>query len=249
MNRLAGKVVIITGAAMGQGAAEAKMYAQEGASIVATDMQEALLQEVVGEITSAGGKAIAVKHDVASDADWKNVVEKAVQAFGKVDVLVNNAGVSTDKKLDQFDLEHWNKVLNINLTGCIVGMKYVVPEMKKVGGGSIIHISSIAGLVALNYTNAYTASKGALRALAKASAVELAPDNIRVNSVHPGIIVTPMIQEALDQGAQQMFEMGTPLPRLGKPEDIAYGVLFLASDESSFVTGTEMVIDGGWTAQ
>lgn len=249
MNRLAGKVVIITGAAMGQGAAEAKMFAQEGASIVATDMQEAKLQEVVGEITSAGGKAIAVKHDVASDSDWKNVVEKAVQAFGKVDVLVNNAGVSTDKKLDQFDLEHWNKVLNINLTGCIIGMKYVVPEMKKVGGGSIIHISSIAGLVALNYTNAYTASKGALRSLAKASAVELAPDNIRVNSVHPGIIVTPMIQEALDQGAQQMFEMGTPLPRLGRPEDIAYGVLFLASDESGFVTGTEMMIDGGWTAQ
>ncbi|MGG4498881.1 SDR family NAD(P)-dependent oxidoreductase [Brevibacillus reuszeri] len=249
MNRLAGKVVIITGAAMGQGAAEAKMFAQEGARIVATDMQEVKLQEVVQEITNAGGKAIAVKHDVASDADWQNVVEKAVQAFGKVDVLVNNAGVSTDKKLDQFELEHWNKVLNINLTGCVLGMKYVVPEMKKVGGGSIIHISSIAGLVALKYTNAYTASKGALRALAKASAVELAHDNIRVNSVHPGIIVTPMIQKALDQGAQQIFEMGTPLPRLGKPEDIAYGVLFLASDESSFVTGTEIVIDGGWTAR
>ncbi|MDH6351769.1 SDR family oxidoreductase [Brevibacillus sp. FSL K6-0770] len=177
------------------------------------------------------------------------VVEKAVATFGKVDVLVNNAGVSTDQKLEQFDVEQWNKVMSINLTGCMLGMKYAVPEMKKAGGGSVIHISSIAGLVALNYTNAYTAAKGALRSLAKASAVELAPDNIRVNSVHPGIIVTPMIQETLDHGAGQMFERGTPLPRLGKPEDIAYGVLYLASDESSFVTGTELVIDGGWTAR
>ncbi|MGG3024660.1 SDR family NAD(P)-dependent oxidoreductase, partial [Brevibacillus parabrevis] len=143
------------------------------------------------------------------------VVEKAVATFGKVDVLVNNAGVSTDQKLEQFDVEQWNKVMSINLTGCMLGMKYAVPEMKKAGGGSVIHISSIAGLVALNYTNAYTAAKGALRSLAKASAVELVPDNIRVNSVHPGIIVTPMIQEALDHGAGQMFERGTPLPRLG----------------------------------
>ncbi|WP_068777563.1 SDR family NAD(P)-dependent oxidoreductase [Paenibacillus sp. FJAT-26967] len=249
MGRLEDKVVIITGAAMGQGAAEAKLFAKEGAKVVATDLQEAQLDQVVQEITRQGGQAIAVKHNVASEEDWKNVAAQAVKHFGKIDVLVNNAGVSTDTTLDTFTIEEWNKVLSINLTGCIVGMKYVVPEMKKAGGGSVIHISSIAGIVALNYTNAYTAAKGALRSLAKASAIELAPHKIRVNSVHPGIIVTPMIQEALDNGAGQMFEMGTPLPRLGQPEDIAYGVLYLASDEASFVTGTELIIDGGWTAR
>ncbi|MVP01467.1 glucose 1-dehydrogenase [Paenibacillus lutrae] len=249
MGRLQDKVVIITGAAMGQGAAEAKLFAREGAKVVATDLQEAQLEQVVQEIISQGGQAIAVKHNVASEDDWKNVAAQAAEHFGKIDVLVNNAGVSTDSTLETFTVEEWNKVLSINLTGCIVGMKYVVPEMKKAGGGSVIHISSIAGIVALNYTNAYTAAKGALRSLAKASAIELAPHKIRVNSVHPGIIVTPMIQEALDNGAGQMFEMGTPLPRLGQPEDIAYGVLYLASDESSFVTGTELIIDGGWTAR
>lgn len=247
--RLDGKVVIITGAAMGQGAAEARLFAEEGARVVATDLQAGPLEALVAEIKQAGGEAIAVHHNVTSEDDWKLVLDKAVESFGKVDVLVNNAGVSTDAGLSQFTLEEWNKVLNINLTGCVLGMKYVLPEMKKAGGGSIINISSIAGIVALNYTNGYTASKGALRALSKAAAVELAKDSIRVNSVHPGIIETPMIQQALDAGARQMFEAGTPLPRLGKPEDIAYGVMYLASDESSFVTGTELIIDGGWTAR
>jgi len=249
MGRLQDKVVIITGAAMGQGETEAKLFAAEGAKVVATDLQEEQLNRVVDEIRGAGGQALGLKHNVASEEDWKRVVEKAVEQFGKVDVLVNNAGISTDSTLDTFTMENWDKVISINLTGCVIGMKYVVPEMRKAGGGSIVNISSIAGIVALNFTNGYTAAKGALRSLSKASAVELAPDKIRVNSVHPGIIVTPMIQEALDQGAGHMFEAGTPLPRLGKPEDIAYGVLYLASDESSFVTGTELIIDGGWTAR
>ncbi|MFS0836698.1 glucose 1-dehydrogenase [Paenibacillus sp. 1P03SA] len=249
MGRLQDKVVIITGAAMGQGETEAKLFAAEGAKVVATDLQEEQLNRVVEEIRAAGGQALGLKHNVASEDDWKRVVEKAVEQFGKVDVLVNNAGISTDSTLDTFTMENWDKVMSINLTGCVIGMKYVVPEMRKAGGGSIVNISSIAGIVALNFTNGYTAAKGALRSLSKASAVELAPDKIRVNSVHPGIIVTPMIQEALDQGAGHMFEAGTPLPRLGKPEDIAYGVLYLASDESSFVTGTELIIDGGWTAR
>ncbi|MBV6715994.1 glucose 1-dehydrogenase [Paenibacillus chitinolyticus] len=249
MGRLEDKVVIITGAAMGQGETEAKLFAAEGARVVATDLQEEPLNRVVDEIRRAGGQAIGLKHNVASEEDWKRVVRKAVEQFGKVDVLVNNAGISTDSTLDTFTIENWDKVMSINLTGCVIGMKYAVPEMRKTGGGSIVNISSIAGIVALNFTNGYTAAKGALRSLSKASAVELAPDKIRVNSVHPGIIVTPMIQEALDQGAGHMFEAGTPLPRLGKPEDIAYGVLYLASDESSFVTGTELIIDGGWTAR
>ncbi|EGL16434.1 MULTISPECIES: glucose 1-dehydrogenase [unclassified Paenibacillus] len=249
MGRLEDKVVIITGAAMGQGETEAKLFAAEGARVVATDLQEEPLNRGVDEIRRAGGQAIGLKHNVASEEDWKRVVRKAVEQFGKVDVLVNNAGISTDSTLDTFTIENWDKVMSINLTGCVIGMKYAVPEMRKAGGGSIVNISSIAGIVALNFTNGYTAAKGALRSLSKASAVELAPDKIRVNSVHPGIIVTPMIQEALDQGAGHMFEAGTPLPRLGKPEDIAYGVLYLASDESSFVTGTELIIDGGWTAR
>lgn len=249
MGRLQDKVVIITGAAMGQGETEARLFAAEGAKVVATDLQEEQLNRVVDEIRRGGGQAIGLKHNVASEDDWKRVVETAVEQFGKVDVLVNNAGISTDSTLDTFTIENWDKVISINLTGCVIGMKYVVPEMRKAGGGSIVNISSIAGIVALNFTNGYTAAKGALRSLSKASAVELAPDKIRVNSVHPGIIVTPMIQEALDQGAGHMFEAGTPLPRLGKPEDIAYGVLYLASDESSFVTGTELIIDGGWTAR
>ncbi|WP_409346701.1 glucose 1-dehydrogenase [Paenibacillus sp. MBLB4367] len=249
MGRLHDKVAIITGAAMGQGEAEARLFAREGAKVVATDMQTDQLERVVAEINAGGGQAIAVKHNVASDDDWKRVVEEAVAAFGKVEVLVNNAGISTDATLSTFTIENWSKVLDINLTGCVIGMKYVVPEMKKAGGGSIVNISSIAGIVALNYTNGYTASKGALRAISKASAVELAQDRIRVNSVHPGIIVTPMIREAMESGAEQMFQAGTPIPRLGKPDDIAYGVLYLASDESSFVTGTELIIDGGWTAR
>lgn len=249
MGRLSGKVAVITGAAMGQGETEAKLFAKEGAKVVATDLREAELQKVVDEIIGSGGQAIAIKHNVASDDDWRRVIDKAVEAFGKVDVLVNNAGISSDMNLENFDIDEWNKVLNVNLTGCMLEMKYVVPEMKKVGAGSIINISSIAGIVALNYTNGYTAAKGALQALSKASAIELAQDSIRVNSVHPGIIVTPMLQEAMESGAQQMFEAGTPLPRLGKPEDIAYGVLYLASDESAFVTGTELIIDGGWTAK
>jgi NAD(P)-dependent dehydrogenase (short-subunit alcohol dehydrogenase family) len=249
VGRLTGKVAIITGAAMGQGEIEARLFAKEGAKVVATDLQVAQLDRVINEINNSGGQAIGLKHNAASDEDWIKVVETAVETFGKVDILINNAGISTDRTLETFSIEDWNKVLSVNLTGCVIGMKYVVPEMKKSGGGAIINISSIAGIVGLNYTNGYTASKGALRALSKAAALELAKDNIRVNSVHPGIIVTPMIQDALESGAQEMFEMGTPLPRLGKPEDIAYGVLYLASDESSFVTGTELIIDGGWTAR
>ncbi|MFC4618501.1 SDR family NAD(P)-dependent oxidoreductase [Camelliibacillus cellulosilyticus] len=248
MGRLNGKVAIITGAAMGQGAAEAKLFATEGAKVVATDLQEDVLKQVVADINNNGGEAIAIKHNVADEHEWKSVVQTAVDTFGKIDILVNNAGVSEPKTLLNITMEQWQKVMDINLTGCVLGMKYVIPEIQKAQGGSVINISSIGGIVGMAGTSPYTAAKGALRSLSKAAAVEFAKDNVRVNSVHPGIIVTPMIEEHFDEQAKQYYTSFTQLPRLGNPEDIAYGVLYLASDESSFMTGSELVIDGGWTA-
>ncbi|MBM7587855.1 NAD(P)-dependent dehydrogenase (short-subunit alcohol dehydrogenase family) [Bacillus pakistanensis] len=248
MGRLNGKVAIITGAAMGQGAAEAVLFAKEGAKVVATDIQKEALTKVVDEIKANGGDAIALKHNVASEEEWISVVEKAVETYGKVDVLVNNAGVSEPKTLLNITMEQWNRVMDINLTGCVLGMKYTIPEMQKAGGGSVINISSIGGLVGMAGTSPYTAAKGAIRSLSKAGAVEYAKQNVRVNSVHPGIIMTPMVEEHLDEQTKQYFSAYTQLPRYGQPDDIAYGVLYLASDESSFMTGSEMVIDGGWTA-
>ncbi|MGF9820101.1 glucose 1-dehydrogenase [Brevibacillus agri] len=250
MQRLKGKVAIITGAAGGLGAAQAKLFTQEGAKIVATDLREEELDNVVKEINKNGGEAISCRHDVAVEEDWLHVVKKSISEFGKIDVLVNNAGIGTDSGLDDFTIERWDRVMNVNLTGCVMGMKHTVPVMKKAGGGSIINISSISGIVAVNNTNAYTASKGAVRSISKAAAIELAKYSIRVNSVHPGIITTPMSENAMaNDQAKSWFQFMTPLPRLGKPEDVAYGVVYLASDESSFVTGTELVIDGGWIAR
>ncbi|MEW9676762.1 glucose 1-dehydrogenase [Lentibacillus sp. L22] len=248
MGRLDGKVAIITGAANGQGATEAALFAKEGAKVVATDLEIEALQEVVDQIRANNGEAIAIQHNVASEEEWKSVVAKGIEAFGKIDVLVNNAGVSEPRTLLDISMDQWQKVMDIDLTGCVLGMKNTIPEMQKAGGGSVINISSIGGLVGMAGTSPYTAAKGALRSLSKAAAVEYAKQNVRVNSVHPGIVVTPMIEEHFDEQAKQYYESLTQLPRLGKPEDIAYGVLYLASDESSFMTGSEMVIDGGWTA-
>ncbi|WP_269410021.1 SDR family NAD(P)-dependent oxidoreductase [Lentibacillus daqui] len=248
MGRLDGKVAIITGAANGQGATEAALFAKEGAKVVATDLEIEALQEVVDQIRANNGESIAIQHNVASEEEWKSVVAKVIEAFGKIDVLVNNAGVSEPRTLLDISMDQWQKVMDIDLTGCVLGMKYTIPEMQKAGGGSVINISSIGGLVGMAGTSPYTAAKGALRSLSKAAAVEYAKQNVRVNSVHPGIVVTPMIEEYFDEQVKQYYESLTQLPRLGKPEDIAYGVLYLASDESSFMTGSEMVIDGGWTA-
>jgi NAD(P)-dependent dehydrogenase (short-subunit alcohol dehydrogenase family) len=249
MGRLAGKVAIITGAAMGQGEAEARLFASEGAKVVLTDVQESLVQKVADSIIESGGQALALKHDVSNEQDWQRVIAKTVEHFGTINVLVNNAGIATNNTLENQTIDEWNRVMSINSTSVFLGMKYAVPEMRKAGGGSIINISSIAGIVGMG-TSAYSASKGAIRVLTKAAAIEYAKDNIRVNSVHPGIIVTPMTKDLINhEETRKSFEAATPLPRLGKPEDIAYGVLYLASDESSFVTGIELVIDGGYIAQ
>lgn len=247
MGRLSGKVAIITGAALGMGAAEAKLFAQEGAKVVGTDIKDDELQQVIREISESGGEAIGFKHNVASEEEWKQIVQETVNRFGKVDILVNNAGISSTKTIANIEMSEWNRVMDINLSGCVLGMKYVFPEMQKVGAGSVINISSIGGIVGMAGSSPYTAAKGALRALSKSAAVEYAKQNIRVNSVHPGIIVTPMTEPSM-KDAMPYYKTFTQLPYFGKPEDVAYGVLFLASDESRFMTGSELVIDGGWTA-
>ncbi|GAA0349261.1 glucose 1-dehydrogenase [Oceanobacillus sp. FSL W7-1281] len=247
MGRLTGKVAIITGAANGMGASEAKLFAQEGAKVIATDINDNVLQEVINEIKENGGDAIGLKHNVTSEDEWKQVIQEAVTHYGKIDVLVNNAGVSSPKTIAQMEMDEWNKVMDINLNGCVIGMKYVIPEMQKAGGGSLINISSIGGIVGMAGSSPYTAAKGALRSLSKSAAVEYGKDKIRVNSVHPGIIETPMTADSFAD-ATPYYQTFTQLPYFGNPEDVAYGVLFLASDESRFMTGAELVIDGGWTA-
>ncbi|MED3574193.1 glucose 1-dehydrogenase [Cytobacillus praedii] len=249
MGRLNDKVAIITGAASGQGAVEARLFAKEGAKVVATDINEEALQTIIEEIKTAGGQAIAIKHNVVIEEEWKNVMSQAIEAFGKIDILVNNAGVAPSTPLEHTSLDEWRKVMDINMTSVFLGTKLVVPEMRKAGGGSIINISSMAGLVGTGAANAYPASKGAVRIFTKSSAVEFSRENIRVNSVHPGVIETPMTKDVLANDEWSAgLKAATLIPRWGKAEDVAYGVLYLASDESSFVTGSELIIDGGYTA-
>ncbi|UTR08482.1 glucose 1-dehydrogenase [Alkalihalobacillus sp. LMS6] len=247
MNRLEGKVALITGAANGMGASMAKLFAQEGANVIATDIQMENLEEVAAAIKAEGGSILPLKHDVTLEEDWNQVVKKAKSQFGPITVLVNNAGIASPKTMEHMDMAEWNKVMGINLNSCVIGMKQVVPEMKQVGQGSIINISSIGGIVGMAGSSPYTAAKGALRALSKSAAVEYGKERIRVNSIHPGIIETPMTAPSMER-ALPFYKTYRQLPYFGAPEDIAYAALFLASDESKFMTGSEMVVDGGWTA-
>lgn len=248
MGRLAGKVAIITGAASGQGAVEARLFAEEGAKVVATDMQEELLQSVVSEINSKfGDVSLAIKQNVAEENDWIKVVKQTIDKFGKIDILINNAGITGKSlPLEEITVEEWNKVMNINALGNLLGIKHVVPEMKKVGQGSIVNVSSLAGIHGIGGISAYGASKGATRILTKGAARDLGPDHIRVNSIHPGFIETPMISNfTSNEDVKNHLISGVPLGYLGKPEDVAYTALFLASDEARFITGAELIIDGG----
>lgn len=250
MGRLDNKVAIITGAAGGMGKADALLFVQEGAKVAITDLQEEKIKDVVAEIEALGGEAIGFKHNVASEEDWVRVVDETVQKFGKIDILVNNAGVSNATPFMDLTVEGWEKTMSINVTSIFLGQKYVIPHMIEAGGGSIVNISSIAGLTGGSGAGPYTASKGAVRMLTKATAVDFAKHNIRCNSVHPGYIETPMTVDLFkDEQMMQWFQSQTPLPRLGKAEDIARGVLFLASDESSYITGVELPIDGGYFAK
>jgi len=248
--RLENKVVLISGGAKGMGAAEAKLFAKEGAKIVIGDLLEAEGKQVEAEINEIGGECLFVPLDVTDEDQWKQAVAAAVARFGKLDVLVNNAGIFRSHRIEDTNTDEWDQVMDINAKGVFLGAKAVIPAMREAGGGSIINLSSVAGLVGAAYSSAYTASKGAVRLFTKSTAIQYAADGIRSNSIHPGVIQTDMTAGAIADSKFKAERVDpTPLARLGQPEDVAYGVLYLASDESSFVTGAELVIDGGWTAQ
>ena len=248
--RLPGKVAMITGAAHGMGAEEARLFAREGAKVMIADVLEEEGKQLEAEINQAGGEAMFVRVDVTSEADWKRVVEATVARFGKLDILVNNAGLSSTSVADPLDTDGWRRIMEVNATGVFLGTKYAIPAMKQAGGGSIVNISSIMGFVGGESGHpAYHASKGAVRIFTKATAVKYGPDGIRANSVHPGFMPPMRSARPRDATALQELVTQTPLRRTGKPIEVAYGVLFLASDEASFVTGTELVIDGGFIAK
>ncbi len=215
------------------------------------DVLEEEGRQVEAQISESGGQALFLPLDVTKESDWRNAVAAAVTRFGKLDILVNNAGISGRNVGERTDVEVWDQVMDINAKGVFLGTKAAIPEMRRAGGGSIINISSIWGLVGSSRGSAaYHASKGAVRLLTKSTAIQYAGDGIRVNSVHPGPIATPMTETSrVEADLNQWWLAQTPLGRWGEPEDVAYGALFLASDESSFMTGSELVIDGGWTAQ
>lgn len=251
MGRLDGKVVLISGGARGQGATEAKMMAGEGAKVVFGDILDDEGKMVEAEIAEVGHEATYVHLDVTKEADWTAAVQTAVDRYGKLDILVNNAGILIRKSIEETTEEDWDRIMAINAKGVFLGTKQAIPAMRKAGGGSIVNISSTAGLVgSLDGSPSYTATKGAVRLFTKATAIQYAKENIRCNSVHPGPIDTVMIEDALTDPARRERRMQRlPLKRIGTTEDIAYGVLYLASDEASFVTGSELVIDGGTTAE
>jgi len=248
--RLTGKVALITGGANGMGKSEATIFAKEGARVVVADLLEADGQKVVAEIKAAGGEARFVKLDVTSEADWKHAVATTQTAFGQLDVLVNNAGISGSYDPDTMSTAAWDTIMNVNAKGVFLGMKYAIPAMQRAGAGAIVNISSISGFVGQNGIHmAYNASKGAVRIATKAAAVQYAKDGIRVNSVHPGMM-PPMRTSKMSADPQWRAKMINPIPmkREGRVEEVAYAVLFLASDEASYITGTELVVDGGLLA-
>jgi len=269
MGRVQGKVALVTGGASGIGRGCAELLAAEGASIVVSDIQNSLGQEVVDGIVGAGGNAVYINHDVTDEAAWARVVAHAVSTYGGLDILVNNAGIGLGGPITDMTLERWRFQQAINVDGVFLGLKHSIPAMRKRGGGSIINMSSIAGMKGSANMGAYCATKGAVRLLSKSIALECAQakDGIRVNSVHPGVIDTPIwngisqtLSDSLAEGAgpsvlmppganrpdlNALTAMITPLGFPGLPRDIAEGVLFLASDASRYITGTEMIIDGG----
>ena len=252
MGRLDGKVALISGGARGQGAAEAMLFAREGAKVVIGDLLDDEGRQIEAQIAELGGDATYVHLDVTSAAQWDAAVQTALDLYGRLDILVNNAGIlGARTSLEDTTSEQWDAVLNVNAKGVFLGTKASIPALRDAGGGSIVNISSLAGLVgSRNGIPAYQASKGAVRLLTKSTAIQHASENIRCNSVHPGMIITAMTDEILAiPEMREYYDDNIPLGRLGTVDDIANGVLFLASDDSSFVTGSELVIDGGLYAQ
>lgn len=254
MNRLQDKVAIITGAALGLGAATARRMAQEGAAVAVLDLLDADGETLAAQIRGLGQAARYWRCDVSNEAEVARVIDEVAAAFGHIDILVNNAGVAgVNKPTHEITEAEWDWVQAINVKGVFFCTKHAIPHLKAAGGGSIINLSSIYGLVGAADAPPYHASKGAVRLMSKTDAMIYAPDRIRVNSIHPGFIWTPMVSHFLEdqpdvEEARQGVASLHPLGHMGEPDDIAWGVVYLASDESKFVTGSELVIDGGYTA-
>ena len=248
--RLAGKVALVTGASGGMGRCEAELFAREGAHVVVADVLEREGREVVDGIVKGGGQARFAALDVTREADWERAVADAVAAFGKLDVLVNNAGVSGTQDPDTFSTAAWDTLMNVNAKGVFLGMKHAVPAMRAAGGGSIVNISSISGFAGQDRIHmGYNASKGAVRIMSKSGAVQFARDGIRVNSVHPGFLPAMRTSRlSADPAWREKMLRAVPMKREGRVEEVAFAVLFLASDEASYITGTEIVVDGGFLA-
>ena len=248
--RLAGKVAIVTGASRGMGETEAKMFAAEGAKVVIADVSEDAGRRVEAEIAEAGGEALFIELDVTDESQWEDAVAKTVERFGRLDVLVNNAGISGGIAGNVLDTDAWDTLMDVNAKGVFLGMKHAIPEMRRSRGGSIINISSISGFVGQEYVHmGYNASKGAVRIMTKTAAAGYAREGIRVNSVHPGIM-PPMGTSTVTAAPETRERMlaQVPMGREGRREEVGYAVLFLASDEASYITGTEIVVDGGYLA-
>ena len=245
--RLHDKVALITGGASGMGQSEAVLFAKEGAKVVVADVLETEGQKVAD---SLGGAGRFVRLDVTSEAAWQQAIAAAVSAFGKLDILVNNAGISGTFDPDTLSTSAWDRLMDVNAKGTFLGMKHAIPAMEKAGGGAIVNISSVSGFVGQNGIHmAYNASKGAVRLMTKSAAVQYARSGIRVNSVHPGVLPAMRSSKATaDPVFRQKMLAGVPMRREGRVEEVAYAVLFLASDEASYITGTELVVDGGWLA-
>ena len=250
--RLEGKVAFISGGARGMGASEAKLFAKEGARVVIADILDDDGKKIEAEINETGGQCLYLHLNVTSEADWNEAMATTIAKFGKLDIMLNNAGIGgSGSKVENTTVEEWDETMDINAKGVFFGTKVAIVEMKKTGGGSIINISSQLGLVGTDISSPqYQASKGAVRIFTKAAAIQYAPEGIRVNSIHPGPIVTAMTEKRRGEPDNYALMVSRiPMGRFGRPEEVANGALYLASDESSYVTGSELVIDGGWTAQ
>ena len=248
--RLEGKVALISGGARGQGATEGQLFVDEGAMVVLADILDVEGEATAAQIRENGGEASYVHLDVTSEDEWRNAVEFALQTYGRLDILINNAAIYKRTPIVDTDLEEWRQIMEVNSTGVFLGTKHAIPAMQRSGGGSIINISSTAGLIGSARGSAYGASKGSVRLFTKYTAIQHATEGIRANSIHPGPIDTVMIADNLaTPEARAESEARVPLRRIGTAMDVAYGALFLASDESSYMTGAELVIDGGVTAR
>jgi len=249
-NRLEGRVALITGAASGIGKVTAQRLAAEGAAVLVTDIQIEAGEATVRELVAAGARAAFVKHDVTSETDWEAAVAQAVEDFGGLDILVNNAGMGDIKPIEETTLDEWDRTIAIDQTGVFLGMKIAAPALKKSAHASVVNISSIFGSSGgFGVSPAYHAAKGAVRTLTKNVALHWATEGVRVNSIHPGFIATPILEQSRNTPIWDGMTALTPMGRLGRPEDIAAGVAYLASDDAAFITGLELYIDGGYMAR